>query len=359
MVRQSLRRGKGGKGLKLLVLTQKVDRDDPVLGFFHGWLIEFARRFEQITVVCLEEGEHLLPQNVEVLSLGKELGASRFQYIGRFYRYLFSTRNRYESVLVHMNQEYVLLGGVFWWLLGKRIAFWYNHTYGNAFTRLAGHLSHVVLHTSPYAFTAVFRNARRMPAGINTELFSPRAGQAPKSRSVLFVGRLSPLKDLATLIDAVELLAKQDEPFSLTIVGEAPERDRAHAEGLKGRATRLPSRVLVDFRGAISNETLPDVYRAHEIFVNLTPSGNFDKSVLEAMSSGTLVVASSRAFEEVLPVSCRFAPRDAKDLGEKLAALFTLPENDKQALRIAFRDYAVSKHSLSELGERLVQELSI
>src|SRR3989344_7209303 len=106
--RLALHSSKEGVRPALLILTQKVDRDDPVLGFFHGWLVEFARRFERITVVCLEEGVHSLPKNVEVLSLGKstqggpqpkadeprvqasgwERGLLRLHYVLRFYRYL-------------------------------------------------------------------------------------------------------------------------------------------------------------------------------------------------------------------------------------------------------------------------------
>ena len=58
--------------MKLLIITQKVDINDPVLGFFHRWLEEFAKHYEFVTVICLEKGEHRLPENVKVLSLGKE-----------------------------------------------------------------------------------------------------------------------------------------------------------------------------------------------------------------------------------------------------------------------------------------------
>ncbi|MBI4086504.1 hypothetical protein HY416_00780 [Candidatus Kaiserbacteria bacterium] len=58
--------------MKLLICTQTVDRGDPTLGFFHEWIAEFARHCERVIVVCLFEGEHSLPENVTVLSLGKE-----------------------------------------------------------------------------------------------------------------------------------------------------------------------------------------------------------------------------------------------------------------------------------------------
>ena len=53
-------------------MTQKVDKNDAILGFFHNWLLQLSPKFERIIVVCLEKGESDLPNNVRVLSLGKE-----------------------------------------------------------------------------------------------------------------------------------------------------------------------------------------------------------------------------------------------------------------------------------------------
>ena len=76
--------------MRLLICTQTVDRADSALGFFHRWIEELSKRCESVIVVCLKEGKHALPHNVEVLSLGKEAGLSRFAKVFRFYRYIFS-----------------------------------------------------------------------------------------------------------------------------------------------------------------------------------------------------------------------------------------------------------------------------
>ena len=55
--------------MRLLILTQKVDQNDDILGFFHGWIREFSKNFETITVISLGVGEYNLPANVRVLSL--------------------------------------------------------------------------------------------------------------------------------------------------------------------------------------------------------------------------------------------------------------------------------------------------
>ena len=70
--------------MKLLICTQKVDKNDDLLGFFHAWIAEFAQNCEGVTVVCLFRGEVDLPENVRVLSLGKESGDFRFSIFDLF-----------------------------------------------------------------------------------------------------------------------------------------------------------------------------------------------------------------------------------------------------------------------------------
>src|SRR3989338_409325 len=123
--------------MKLLIITQKVDINDDVLGFFNQWIEEFAKHCEKITVVCLQKGPYNLPDNVKVLSLGKEKGTSRLKYLCNFYKYIWSERKNYEKVFVHMNQEYVLLGGIFWKMFGKKIYMWRNHYLSNLKLKLA------------------------------------------------------------------------------------------------------------------------------------------------------------------------------------------------------------------------------
>ena len=100
--------------MSLLILTQKVDSSDPLLGFFHRWIEEFARYQDSITVICLEEGHHKLPANVRIFSLGKEKHRSRSAYVLMFYKHIWRERKKYDSVFVHMNQEYILATGWLW-----------------------------------------------------------------------------------------------------------------------------------------------------------------------------------------------------------------------------------------------------
>ena len=304
--------------MRLLILTQKVDRQDSVLGFFHKWLEEFAERFERLTVICLEKGSFSLPENVKVLSLGKEDDAmiyhsvilKKFLYIIRFHKYIWQERENYDAVFVHMNQEYVILAGDLWRLLGKKIYLWRNHKEGNFLTRYAVWLSDKVFYTSSSSFTAKFKKAVKMPVGVDTNFFKPDPSVERIPNSILFLGRISPVKKVLEFVEWFETL---DQKFTATVAGEALPRDRAYEELVKKKAS-----PRIKFIGPVTQEEALKLYQTHEIYVNKTPAGSFDKTIVEAAACGMKLMVDNP---------------DAKDLN---------PE----------------EHSLNKLMEKLTLELS-
>jgi glycosyltransferase involved in cell wall biosynthesis len=271
--------------MRLLILAQKVDKADPVLGFFHGWLEGFSSKFESVIVVCLEKGDYALPNNVKVLSLGKEMGISTCKYIKNFYKYIWQERKNYDSVFVHMNQEYVLLGGFVWKSLNKKVYLWRNHAKGDWLTNMAAFLSNKIFYTSSASYTARFKKAIKMPAGIDTEFFKPDGSVEKQPKSILFLGRISPVK---RALEFVDWLDTQDFSYA-TIAGEALPKDMAYRQLLQDRITEHGLGDRVRFVGAVRQEEALRLYQSHERYVNMTLAGSLDKTILEAASCGTLV----------------------------------------------------------------------
>ena len=338
--------------MKILVITQEISRQSPVLGFFHGWLAAFSKRFESITAVCLKKGDYDLPANVSVFSLGKEDGRSRLKYVWNFFRLIIGKRSDYDAVFVHMNAEYVLLGFLIWRILGKKIVIWYNHTLGGVKPRMAFLLADRVCHTSPFAFSAGRRKSVRMPAGVDTDVFKP-AAIARDTRSILYVGRLSPLKKVDLLVRACEELHAKGVGFKLNIYGEAPVRDKTYTESLVKIAEPLLSAGKARFYGSVPNSKTPEIYSANLICVNLTPKGNYDKTVPESMACGAIPLVSSRAFSEIVPEKFFFKEDDVSDLSRRLAEIFTMPISELDRNRQIMRARVVENESLSVLSLRL------
>lgn len=345
--------------MKLLVITQKVDKDDDILGFFHHWLEKLAPKFNLLNVICLQLGKHSLPSNVRICSLGKEAGPSKIKYIFQFYKYIWKLRKDYDIVFVHMNPIYVVLGGLFWKIWKKKIYLWYNHQSGTLITKLAIEIANTVFYTSLFSFAAKFKKSKIMPAGIDTEIFKKDENIQKIPNSLLFLGRISPIKGIDVLIEAIKLLDKKGISFVLNIVGEAGEKEKEYFKKLKSLAKELENKGKIKFLGKVPNYKTPEIYNQNEIFVNLSPSGLFDKTILEAIACETLVIVSSKAFQEILPDFLIFKEGDSKDLKQKIINVFNIPGEEKENIAKKLRNYVIQNHNLDNLIDKIILELKI
>jgi hypothetical protein len=98
------------KDKDILIITQKIDKNDSYFGFFHDWVIEFAKNCNKVTVISLETYSYDLPSNVSVFSLGKENNKNKFNYLKNLYKYIYEYRDNYDVVLCHMSPLYVMAG---------------------------------------------------------------------------------------------------------------------------------------------------------------------------------------------------------------------------------------------------------
>ena len=150
-----------------------MDRNDDLLGIYHEWVRFLSEYFSSIEVVCLVEGEHNLPKHVRVHSLGKDQGKGRLTYIWRFFCSIISLRKKYDVVFVHMNPEYVILGGLLWKLLKKPIYMWYAHSAYNIRFFLANILITGAVTSVKSAYPCVNSKTHIIGQGIDIHKFSP------------------------------------------------------------------------------------------------------------------------------------------------------------------------------------------
>ena len=346
--------------MRLLVVTQKVDKKDPVLGFFHRWIEEFATRLDFITVICLETGEYSLPKNVKVLSLGKKQNVQsrdldRFVYIFRFYKYIWQERANYDSVFVHMNQEYVILGWKFWKLWRKKIFLWRNHARGSLWTHIAVSLSDKVFCTSLSSYTARFSKTKIMPAGIDTDLYADNIGEY-KRNTILFFGRVSPVKNVHVFIEALLKLEKSGADFHADIIGDTT--DQWYEESLHKRGARLENIGRLVFHPALSHEQTSGLYKKYSFYVNLTSDGSLDKTILEAMAARVPVLVLNSAFRGQIHDICCLTDLNSLSVSEKMKTLLQLSAMERENIGVALQEYVKREHDLKYLVELLMKEMA-
>lgn len=344
--------------MRLLICAQTLDSKDTTLGFFHTWVRELAAHVEHIHVIALSVGETGLPENVQVHSLGKSapsVGASRLMARIRFaLRFLFLAwrlRKEYDAVFVHMNQEYVLLGGFFWWRLGKRVYMWRNHYAGSLWTKKAGAWCRKVFYTSKSSFTASFKNAVRMPVGI-----LPPPHDLPEIRriphSILSLGRIAPSKRIEMLLDALLILKARGLVLPATIVGPTLPEHLGYKKELQERIVQ--GRIVASLKNAVPEEETHALYRAHDIFVNMSPSGMFDKTIFSSVVNGCIALASSTDYKEFAGEEYFFT--NAETLADRIAFIVEASESSR-AQHLAHLKTIVEPHMFSRLIPKLLSEM--
>jgi phosphatidylinositol alpha-mannosyltransferase len=145
-------------------------------------------------------------------------------------------------------------------------------------------------------------------------------------RGIVYVGRLEPRKDVATLLDALALLTDLDLPVQIAGDGElrGTLEQRARTLGLNS----------VAFPGEISDAAKWDLLSRSAILVAPSTGGeSFGIVLLEAMASGAIPVASDiPGYRAVLGERASETTFPAGDAGGLAARLRTLVANrDQQA----------------------------
>lgn len=345
--------------MRLLICTQTVDRHDSHLGFFHRWIEELATKAEDVVVICLNEGGHSLPRNVRVYSLGKEKRVPRLRklvYAVRFLRRAWRLRNSYDTVFVHMNQEYVLLGGPFWKLLGKKVYLWRNHYAGSLATDLAALFCAKIFYTSRASYTARYTRSVRMSVGVDVDSARTDVAVRRVPRSILFLARLDESKRPHLLLEALGLLHSRGVPFSATIVGGPSDPNSPYPARLKTLAQELSVAEHVLFAGPVPNTETFRYYRSHDVFVNCSPSGMLDKTIFKAVVCGCVVLASSRDFGELVGEGFIFADNNPADLAQRLEEKLSLSEKER-AENVGALQGVITNNTVEVLIERLGREM--
>ncbi|KQP88431.1 glycosyl transferase family 1 [Methylobacterium sp. Leaf113] len=137
------------------------------------------------------------------------------------------------------------------------------------------------LGSDPARFTIV-------PGAVDTARFTPGPGGHDGPVRLFYHGRVDRRKGVLDLIDALALLRDRAIPFEAVISGIGPDVDSS-----KARAAELNfSETAIRFTGYADYDTVPELYRAADVFVSPTYAEGFSNTILEAMAAGLAVVST-------------------------------------------------------------------
>jgi glycosyltransferase involved in cell wall biosynthesis len=348
----------------LLLFNLKTDADDGVLGFTTDWINTLAPHFKKLFVITMVAGKIRVAGNVTVYSVGKENGYSIPRRIFEFYRILYRLLHTeaIDACFAHMMPLFAVMA---WPLLkAKRIpiVLWYAHKTVNTTLKIAVYLVDRVVTSSSTGFQIETNKKQVIGQGIDTERFCPPVNRNNKDVPfiLLYVGRLSPIKHIEVLIEAMAKLVKERSGIKVQakiIGGPLTTVDQKYASRLKLQAKDHGVDDGVEFIGSKSFHEVHKYYQMADCFVNPSDTDSVDKTVLEAMSCGVPIITSNIAFKEVLGTELAtlwvIEKRNVNALYESLSLLMDMPISERRELGVMLREIVVRDHSLHRLSEKI------
>ncbi len=287
--------------MNLLMFNLAVDDKHVTLAFGLRWIEALAARFEHVDVVTMTVGQHKLPANVTVWSVGRERGYPEWLRTLRFYRLVWRIlrKRRIDVVFTHMIPVFAVLFWPVGLLTGLKNVLWYAHGATPGMLKLAHRLVARVVSSTPQGFRLAYGKVSFIGQGIDAARypFVPRVSDT-KFR-ILTVGRLAPSKGLDLIVSALAGW-KPDLDWDLTIIGDGTtDQEIQYAVALRKQARNMLGENRVTFTGRLEPDAIASFLAKSDVFINMSSTGSLDKAIVEAMASGCPVVSSNDAFRAI------------------------------------------------------------
>ena len=188
--------------MRLLFITQTLDRQDAVLGFVPRWVDSFAARVERVRVIALSIGDTSgLAANVDVRVVGRKGTLMRYLRYRSFLREAL-VKDRFDTVLAHMIPRYSIVAAGAARRARARHFLWYTHGAVDDRLRKAERVVENIFTASEESLRLETPKKIVTGHGIDLEHFDARGTLPMGAPRFLSVGRMTPSKDPLTLIES-------------------------------------------------------------------------------------------------------------------------------------------------------------
>ncbi len=349
--------------MKLLMITRKVDRQDHLAGFTYNWVKKIGESLNKsggkLTVICLQKGDTKGLENTKIYSLNKNPGKNKLSSFFKFQKLAWQLVPRSDGVFCHMNPEYTIAVAPAAKFFRKKIVSWYVHQSVTLRLRILEKLANKILTTNRESFNLQSKKVQVVGHGIDTATFKPGTPESNPQLSLLSIGRISPSKDIESMIKAVDILKDRGQLVTLKIIGgPGLPGQQTYFDSLKKMIKAMNLEAQVEMTGAIAHQNIVPYLQSADIFVNLSKTG-LDKAVLEAMACECLVITSSAAIKSTLPGNL-IIKKDRPDLlAIKIDELNKMSLAGKAKLKTELREIVVKNHNLDNLVGKIIASFGV
>jgi len=263
-----------------------------------------SKRFSGVTSTMLQ----VLPHQIERLDtwvLGDANLPEGYRVLTFWQAVKLLRRQRDMTFVFHARRNDEMIQALFLKLLSKApFKIFFTSTaqrYHSGFSRWLMRKMDAVISTCDAAASYMVRKPERLiPHGIDIGRFNPLDSKPtalaqlgyPERRGVGIFGRVRHQKGVDVLVDAMLPLLEKHQDVDVFIVGEITPSEQAFADQMQLKIQRANQQDRVHILGKQPFAELPRWFAAMDVVCALSRNEGFGLTVLEALASGSAVVAS-------------------------------------------------------------------
>lgn len=350
---------------RLLLFNLMMDEANSVLAIACDWAYEFAERFDEVVVFSTHVGLFDPKTNLTVIEIGGGNLIARIRGIWRIAVQLIRIRpNSTDVAFHHMSTKSLFWPGIYLKSRGVKQALWYSHSKYDVFLKLGLLINPKVFTPNQASFPLDKRGLRKFVVGhgvvIDEAAQLVNVMDTPRQIDCVYVGRISKIKRIESLIDAIDCLrVKTKISIGATLIG--PVESESYLRELQ--LTAKVKNVSLKFLGPKSRNELHQILlNANMIFTN-TPKST-DKAVIEAAMLGCLVVSAETetlklcGMTSVLEIESLETGDPIESLTLQIQRIYSMDQFKVQLLRKKISEYNRNRHALSNLIDKIEKGLS-
>ena len=330
---------------KLVIFNLQTDANSSVLAASIDWIEEFRNHFSVTDVVSTHVGKTTEVKNVRLLEIG---GGSQWARIvavlilTRFALYLIPRRKNC-LIFHHMSPRTAVFPGILFKAFRIPQGLWYSHSSKPYSLMISARIVDFIFSSEKNSLPVQSSNAHYVGHGISLKRFGVSQPVTNRKNAVLFIGRISPIKNIFALIDEVSLL---DSKIPIKLIG--PQFDSKYAKELLRYATEKGIPLSID--DSVTYDKVPFIMSQYKYFYSGMKL-SVDKSSLEAAISGCFVLTTDLGTQKLSGMRKLWemnTPRDLDSIHKQIQFLETISARELNDFQGLVRNEAIIRNSLEK-----------
>jgi glycosyltransferase involved in cell wall biosynthesis len=341
---------------KLIIFNLQTDPSSPVLGAAIDWIEAFKTHFEVTDIVSTHVGTNVSLKNTKILEIvGGNLRA-RFIAITRLLRFaLHLIPNRRDYVVFHhMSPRTAVFPGILFKMFGIPQSLWYSHSSKPITLKISSRVVDWIFSSEENSLPIRSSKAHFVGHGIPLNKFENFQSMKRRESAVIFLGRLSRIKNLRNIIEEIALL---ENKIPITLIG--PQSDKVYLEELKEVA--FEKNIDLTIKDYVSHDQVNSIMNRFKYFYSGMEE-SVDKSALEAAISGCLVLTTDIGTQDLSGMKeiwNTFTHIDNPTIHKQIQILEGLNAEELFSLQKKVQSEAIKKNSLEKTISKISSVMEV